>query len=283
MSGATEVVLLGTGGGDGVPNAFCRCDSCEAARAAGVVRSPTSVLVDGRILLDLGPHVEASAARAGTHLADLAAVLVTHVHEDHCAPAALLHRTWATDEPLVVHGPPAVVAACAPWLDPAGSPITLREVTAGDDLEVAGYRVRVLPATHEAFGPAVLYDVTTPTGARLLYATDTGPLTPEALAAIHGARFDLVLLAETFGHRPADPGHHDLASFGATVADLRDIGALPDDGRVVAIHLSHHTPPPAQLAEALAAHDAIAPPDGTRLTVPGRPDRATTSDGPTTA
>ena len=156
------MVLLGTGAADGWPNAFCRCDSCTGAREVGVHRAPTSVLLDGRILLDLGPQIEGSAARAGVDLADLAAGFVTHAHEDHCAPAALLHRTWVTDAPLLLHGPPAVIAACAPWLDPAGSPITLVEVGAMDtEWATAGMQFSTpIPAYDELrkrlFGTAVV-------------------------------------------------------------------------------------------------------------------------------
>ena len=73
-------------------------------------------------------------------------------------------------------GPRPAIDACAPWLDPAGSPVVLQVVTAGDRVELpGGYDMRVLPADHDAFGECVLYDVTGPTGVRLLYATDTGP------------------------------------------------------------------------------------------------------------
>lgn len=260
-----EVVLLGTGSGDGWPNAFCRCDSCLTARESGVLRSPTCALVDGRILLDLGPDVERSALRAGADLVDVEVVLVTHVHEDHCAPAALLHRDWVNQRALTLVGPPAVIAACEPWLDPAGSTVALRAVEAGEDLMLAGYRVRVVPATHEAFGAAVLYDVTGPDGARLLYATDTGPWTAAALDALDSARFDLVLLEETFGHRTASPGHHDLDSFATAVADLRRVGAVTPQTRVVAVHLSHHNPPQPDLDAALATAGASALPDGARI------------------
>ncbi|MCO5308717.1 MAG: MBL fold metallo-hydrolase [Austwickia sp.] len=250
-----EVLLLGTGSADGWPTPYCRCPSCLAARAAGDLRTPSSVLVDGRVLLDLGPEAGRQALRAGADLADLRAVLLTHAHQDHCDPSALLYRSWVTDAPLLVVGPRPAIDACAPWLDPAGTPVVLQVVTAGDRVELpGGYDVRVLPADHDAFGECVLYDVTGPTGVRLLYATDTGPWPaplPELVAGL--PPYDLVLLEETFGERAREPGHHDLASFAAALADLRAWGLLSAATRVLAIHLSHHNPPAAQLRRSLAA------------------------------
>jgi adenosylcobinamide kinase/adenosylcobinamide-phosphate guanylyltransferase len=129
--------------------------------------------------------------------------------------------------------------------------------------------VRALAAAHGdiSIGPAVLYDVRGQT-ARLLYATDTGPLPLSTLAALTG-RFDLVLLEETHGDRPLDPGHHDLATFAATVAELRRRGCVDDRTDVVAVHLGHGNPPEPLLSTRLAAAGAHALPDGAVLEVPG--------------
>lgn len=258
-----EVLLLGTGSADGWPNAFCSCASCMTQRAAGVLRRPTSALVDGPILLDLGPHVAHAAQAAGRDLAGLAAVFVTHAHNDHCDPAHLFYRQWVHQGALPVYGPPAVVESIRPWLDPAGSAVSLHPVTAGDVVRVGGYDVRVLPADHHAFGDAVLYDVTVPPAAaggraaRLLYATDTGPWTAmageliERYAAELGP-YDVVLLEETFGERAREPGHHDLASFGEAVADLRRWHAADTKTQLIAVHVSHHNPAEGELTERLA-------------------------------
>lgn len=243
-----EVVLLGTGSGDGWPSPYCRCASCLAARADGELHTPSAVLIDGILQIDLGPEAGRQALRAGTDLADVKAVLITHVHPDHCDPAALLYRGWSTDAPLVVAGPPPVIAACAPWLDPAGGPVTLRPLTAGDVVRLAGYEVRVLPAAHDAFGECCLYDVTAPDAARLLYATDTGPWPEGFRESVTGLTpYDLVLLDETYGDRPREGGHHDLVSFAGAIGDLREWGLADQRTRIVATHLSHHNPAPAVL------------------------------------
>jgi adenosylcobinamide kinase / adenosylcobinamide-phosphate guanylyltransferase len=268
---SVEVLLLGTGAADGWPNPFCGCASCGSLRAAGEVRGQTAALVDGTLLLDCGPEAPRAAVRAGRSLADVRHVLLTHGHPDHLAPAALLWRSWAgREEPVEVLGPAAALAACRGWLHP-DDPVRLRPVVAGDRLAVGAYTVRVLAAAHDV--DAVLYDVASPRGGRLLYATDTGPLTDATLAATAGAGYDLVLLEETFGDvTEHGTGHLDLATFPRVLAALRARGAVADHTDVVAVHLGHRNPPTRELARRLAGWGARVVPDGTALHVPG--DRA---------
>jgi phosphoribosyl 1,2-cyclic phosphodiesterase len=255
-----EVTLLGTGAADGWPNPWCSCASCTDARGRREQRRPTSALVDGVLLLDLPPGLPPD----GISLERVRTVLVTHAHPDHCSPAALLWRHWVhPSEALTLVGPAPVLAECRPWLAPDG-PVRLTEAEPGDVLDLGGYRVRVLAADHEV--PTVLYDVTGPDGDRLLYATDTGPLPEAAVAAAHGADYDLVLLEETFGdlwdHATL---HLDLATFPDQLARLRAVGAVTASTDVVAVHLSHHNPPAAELDRRLADLGARTVPDGTTL------------------
>ncbi|EFQ83140.1 hypothetical protein HMPREF0063_12349 [Aeromicrobium marinum DSM 15272] len=264
-----EVVLLGTGSADGWPNAFCRCDACTTARVSGIVRGQSSAMVDGTVLLDLGPGVGDAAVRLGRSLAGLRHVLVTHAHADHLAPEQLLFRSWVADAPLDVVGPAAVVDACRDWVAPDAA-VRFRPVVAGDELDLGGHAVRVLPAAHRVFldGDAVLYDVTSPSGHRLLWGCDTGPLPPDWFDRVAGARFDVVLLEETFGDaHHLGAGHLHLGSFAETVAALRECGAVHDATEVVAVHLSHHNPPESELVRRLAGCGARPGRDGDVITL----------------
>ncbi|MGB7962011.1 MAG: MBL fold metallo-hydrolase [Propionicimonas sp.] len=259
------VKLLGTGSADGLPNPWCRCPTCAEARALGLVRSNTSVLVDGRLLLDCGPDAPRQAARFGSDLSEVEVVAIGHAHHDHADPAFLLYRSWVDDRPLQVLGPPAVIEQCLQWLDRDQTGVTLRELTAGDVISAAGYSLTVLEARHHAFGKAVLYLVDDGSS-RLLYATDTGPFPAATMAALRDARLDLLLMEETFGTK-TDGGetHLHLATFAQQLDQLRAIGAVTPATQVVAIHLSHHNPPLAELREALARLGAAEYPDGTQL------------------
>jgi len=260
-----RVTLLGTGAADGWPNPWCACSSCADARRRGELRRPTSALVDDVLLLDLAP----APPPVDVCLADVHTVLVTHDHPDHCAPLALLARRWVRrSQPLTVAGPPPVLDAVRPWLGP-DDPVDLVALKAGATLDRAGYSVRALAAAHEV--PTVLFDVTGPDGARLLYATDTGPLPEETVEAARGADYDLVLLEETFGARTGHgTGHLDLTTFPAQLERLRAVGAVTPATDVVAVHLGHHNPPAAVLARRLAGQGARLVADGTSLVAEAR-------------
>jgi adenosylcobinamide kinase/adenosylcobinamide-phosphate guanylyltransferase len=259
------VTLLGTGAAAGWPSAFCRCASCEWARSAGVVRGHASALVDDAVLLDCGPDVPTSAGRHGVALDRVALLLLTHAHVDHAAPEAMLWRSWARLEtPLLVAGPPAAVARYEHWIAPGG-PVTLRAVSAGEEVRAGGYVGRALPANHgdALTGECLLWDVTAP-GGRLLYAADTGPL-----AHVPEGPYDVVLLEETFGDWRGHRGDHlDLTTFGEAVAALRRSGAVREGTRVVATHLGDHNPPLPELARRLALYGAEVHPDGAVLSGP---------------
>ena len=278
-----RVLLLGTGSADGWPNPWCRCVSCGWARERDQVRTSTAALVDGRLLLDCGPDAPRQADRAGESLADVRTILVTHAHPDHLAPAALLARSWAhRGEELVVAGPRSAVAACRDWIGPL-DPVRLVELEPGDVLEHDGYVVRALAAAHDdgvdrLTGDALLYDVTAPDGARLFYATDTGPLRDATVDALAGASFDVALVEETFGTKvDHGTGHLDLATFPRELVRLRAVGALTETTDVVAVHLSHHNPRGDELARVLAAWSAQ---DGARPHGPGHPAQRTATRRP---
>jgi adenosylcobinamide kinase/adenosylcobinamide-phosphate guanylyltransferase len=256
-----DLRLLGTGSADGWPNPHCSCASCTVSRSEGRLRGQTSALLDSTLLLDCGPETPHAAQRAGLDLSGLRHVLITHAHPDHCSPAFLLFRSWVGESPLDVVGPPDVIAAARHWVAP-DSPVVFTPVSPGAVLRLGAYDVRVLAARHGAPGSSVLYDVTCPSG-RLLYATDTGPLPPETVEAVEGAAFDVLLMEETFGDfLTHGTDHLDLATFPEQVRRLRSVGALTRDTDVVAVHLSHHNPPTAELQRRLAAWGARVVDDG---------------------
>jgi adenosylcobinamide kinase/adenosylcobinamide-phosphate guanylyltransferase len=246
--------VLGSGAADGWPNPWCPCASCTAALDQGVVRAQTSVLVDGRLLLDLGPTSSTSAARRGISLRDVEAVLVTHRHADHHYPQAWVWRYWAKGpRPVTVVAPPLVLADALPHLDA----LTTVEALPGTVVHTAGYTVRPVKAEHPE--DAVLYDVEGPDGRRLLYATDTGVLPDETVEAVRDRAFDVVLL-ELAG--TPIPSHLTLETWPAQVQRLRDVGAVTDRTDLAAIHVGHDNPPPDELDRALAALGSRAVRDG---------------------
>jgi adenosylcobinamide kinase/adenosylcobinamide-phosphate guanylyltransferase len=265
-----EVLLLGTGASDGWPSAWCDQACCTTLVESGDLRTPTSALIDGTLLIDPGPEAPRQALRQNISLAGVTDVLVSHAHHDHLDAAFLLHRSWVNDRPLRIIGPAPVMAECARWLKPGQRTVDLVPITAGKDVTVGRYRVRALPATHEALGEACLYAIAGP-DATVLWGTDTGPWARGVREMLAGTRFDLVCLEQTFGdrHDLTEGKHHSLASFAQAVADLRAWGSIDQATDVVAIHLSHHNPAPELLYLRLRDLGARAVPDGTPIIAGG--------------
>lgn len=246
-----RVRLLGTGSADGWPNPFCRCASCAAERSAGRSRRPSAALVDASILIDAGPT--APHLPAGLDLADVEHILLTHGHPDHLHPALLLSREWThPSRALHVWGPARAIDLCRAWVAP-DSTVEFHVVAPGEHLSLRtaeGLAIaEVLPARHghgngdELADEAVLYLVTGTDGARLLYATDTGPFDPAA-CGLPDDPVDVICLDATFGTTlDHGTGHLDLATLPRVVDALRGHGTAGPSTRIVATHLSHHNPP----------------------------------------
>lgn len=255
-----RITILGSGSADGWPNPFCVCHSCSTERAAGRARQPSSALVDDVVLIDCGPttpHLPGGAAP----LDRLEHLLITHGHPDHLHPAVLLTRQWAhPTHCLHVWGPSRAIDLCRDWVAPDAL-VEFHVLAPGDDAELptslGTYRLSVWSARH-AHGDgdalaeeALLFTVADPQGARLLYATDTGPF-PVDEVGLPSDPVDVLLMDETFGdHTTHGTGHLDLATMPIVLADLRAGGVVTQGTRVLATHLSHHNPPTPQLRSRL--------------------------------
>ena len=269
-----KVQLLGTGSADGWPNPFCECESCATQRTRGRARASSTALIDDSVLIDWGPNLGHSASLHGVSMRNVQHIFFTHGHPDHLAPDFLLWRSWISDlTTLHIWGPPMAIARFEHWvIDDA--PVSFHVVTPGDECiartTAGNVVVQVLEAAHghgngDVFADeAVLYDLTSVDGDRLLYASDTGPLKPYTISDVADRDFNVVLIEETFGFKTDHKtGHLDLATLPTTLQLLRDAGAVTASTDVIAFHLSHHNPPEQELATELAKCGARVVDDGT--------------------
>lgn len=270
-----EIVLLGTGAADGWPSPFCRCESCRDAAARNQIRGQTAALVDDVLLLDCGPEAPRAAVRLGRTLADVRHILLTHAHPDHLDPQVLLFRSWIdTGHDLEVIGPADAIDACRRWVGPQDQ-VRFTPVRVGDRISAGSYEVTVLPARHRVFhdGDSVLYDITAPDGARVLWACDTGPWPDSWFEAVRDAAYDAVFLEETFGDRSELSDQHlGLPEFADMLTGLRAAAAVTRKTQVVAVHLGHHNPPIEELERRLRTYGARPGHDG-EVVHAGRPPR----------
>ncbi len=168
-----------------------------------------------RVLVDLGPGALQRAAQAGCPLPDLAAVLLTHAHPDHCADLAALQfalRSPALQpraRPLEVIGHAGVLLvalrlrnAWPGWLAPGPEALVLRPALPGPlpplgCLDVRAYRV----AHHET---SLGYRIQLPDGFTLAFSGDA--IEGEELLEL-GRAADLFVLEAAGPDQSPVPGH----------------------------------------------------------------------------
>jgi ribonuclease BN (tRNA processing enzyme) len=149
-----------------------------------------------RLLLDCGSGITRRLAERGIEWRTISHVALTHFHIDHHGDLPSLVFAWKygflppRSEPVEIIGPPGtaallerLAAAYGEWLTAPGFPLTVREITPDDEIELAGgLHLRCHPVPHTPESVAYSMEL----GARrIVYTGDTGP--SDALAAwAHG-------------------------------------------------------------------------------------------------
>lgn len=282
-----ELLILGTAASEGYPDAFCGCENCDRARNLGGpnLRKRCSALIDGTLLIDLGPDLMAAAIVHGTSLAGVTWCLQTHEHDDHFDPHHFDSRSPAcgVDAPrLHFYATRGAIEYANPILGTQTSPdglfdpgvqeelnLTLHSIQPGDAFDVGPYRVTAVPASHGRNMTPLLYLIERD-GRTLFYATDTGPLNEAAWETLRrwGGRTDVLVLDHTFGFRQRSNGHLNAEQFQEEVARLSSANLLAPDCRIFAHHLAHHSNPDHETLSTYAAeHGYAVAYDGLRITI----------------
>jgi ribonuclease BN (tRNA processing enzyme) len=157
-------------------------------------RSCAGYLLDAaptRLLIDCGSGITRRLAERGTDWRSITHVAITHFHIDHHGDLPTLVFAWKygflppRSEPVEIIGPVGtaaliqrLAAAYGDWLASPGFPLTIREITPADVVELpGGLRLRCHPVPHTP--ESVAYSMERGRR-RIVFTGDTGP--SEALA-----------------------------------------------------------------------------------------------------
>ena len=139
-----------------------------------------------RLLIDCGSGITRRLAERGTEWQSITHVALTHFHIDHHGDLPTLIFAWkygmlpARSAPVEIIGPVGTVAlidrlaaAYGDWLKTPGFPLTVREITPADTVDLAdGMALTCLSVPHTP--ESVAYSIVR-AGRRIVFTGDTGP------------------------------------------------------------------------------------------------------------
>jgi len=263
-----RTTLLGTGAADIHAPDGCSCPNCVLVKQRGgrSRRTYSSAVTDGELLIDCGPTVPGQLAAVAP--ADSPRyLLMTHPDSDHFDPDAIAAIAAACPvEGLIVVGSTPVVETLRTHR--GGPALRLIPAVPFETLEVGPWSITPLPARHRGEAGDSLIYIVTREARSLLYASDTGPLLPQALAELAGRRLEAVVAEATFGLQTNSipdlaSAHMNFPLLSELRQALLGYGTIGMDTPVVATHLSlHFCPPYEESASWLAAHGILLGYDG---------------------
>ncbi|MDG4667678.1 ribonuclease Z [Mycobacterium sp. 236(2023)] len=240
-----EVTLLGTGSPMVDPN---------RAGPSTLVRAGSALF-----LVDCGRGVLMRAAAVGVGAANIAALLLTHLHSDHITDLSdVITTRWVstfTRTPLPVYGPPGTAAVVAATLEALAPDISYRvghhaditeppvvevhEFTDGPIWDADDVQIRVAPTDHRPVEPTIAFRIEYG-DASVVVAGDSVPcdslteLATGAGALVHTViREDLVALSPQQRLR-------DILDYHSSVEQAAETAQQAGVGTLI---LTHYVPP----------------------------------------
>ena len=239
-----RLTVVGCSGSFPGPDSAASCYLVEAPHDGGTFR----------LVLDLGSGALGVLQRY-TDLFAVDAVLLSHLHADHCldlCPYYVVRKYFPDGQqhpPLPVYGPVGTAERVARAYTLAGAPgmrgeFHFRELAGERPLQLGPFAVTVAQVRHPVTTYAIRLDCG---GSRLVYSGDTGPC--QALVELASSA-DLLLCEASFLENGENPP--DLHMTGREAAEHATRAGA---GRLVLTHIPPWNDPQRVRAEAAQAYD----------------------------
>lgn len=205
------------------------------------IRRFSSALLDGKVLIDPGPHIFKWFDGTDTQklFRGIECVVVTHSHGDHFCIESL-EKLAKNAGKLTVIGNHAIES-----LVPKSDSIIFRGINALESTEISGYKITALPSNHYVEecekGDTFHYFVTAPDGKKLFYGLDGAWLTNPEYRVLRENGADLMVLDCTCGDKTPEFRvfeHNTIPMVLIMVDTLRKFGALAENGKIFVSHLA---------------------------------------------
>ncbi len=225
---SVEVLFLGT----------CACDFSEKLKGECKdrfdkdARRSSSMLIDGRILIDCGPHTLNAMEIAGVERAQIGDLVLTHLHDDHYDEENVRELAKNRSTPLRIW-----VKQGANIQVPNGEII---EVEPFKEYSGQGFVLTGLDANHheDTYPQHLLIEIN---GKKIFYGCDGAWLLNKTNAYLSEKGVDLAVLECTVGDYVGDyrlGEHNSIPMVRLMMPSLKTTGFLRDDSLVYLSHLA---------------------------------------------
>ncbi|MBR4960058.1 MAG: MBL fold metallo-hydrolase [Clostridia bacterium] len=252
-----KITVLGTAAATSFPLAFCKCRVCEAARRNGGkdFRKRSSVVINGDLLIDLGPDSVTACFQYGVDISGIRYLLQTHAHADHFDAGifATRHRDYAAADSvhLDVFCSEGTFRNMDKWVRSQEPSYDLYDeqirramhfdyhpVSKNKTITFGDYTVHAIDSLHDPGEEALVY-VVSHKSTHILYGTDLLQFDDEAWEILGKYRLSAVFLDQTYGKGCNAGGHTDAGMAAQYVSRMRKMGVIDGNTQVFATHLSH--------------------------------------------
>lgn len=190
-----RLVILGSGGPFTLPQFFCECDTCEAARSDPSLRrtrASAAILGEETTLIDAGPDLEMQLERENIRRIDN--ILITHWHYDHVAGLGAIDypQIMCGWDPIDVFVEESSLFRFSRELAYLENRIVLHPVSSGDVIVLPDATIEVVKTAHTDDSVGYIID----SGTKIAYLVDTAQPPEETIRSVRGS--DILVLDAMF-------------------------------------------------------------------------------------
>lgn len=178
-----KIQYLGTAAAEGVPAIFCNCENCKRSRLLGGrnIRTRSQAIIDNAILIDFPADTYMHYLRFNFPLYKIKTCLITHAHSDHLYERDIVMRCpgfaniSGNPDPITFYSDTAgfeKITEEIKHIPPEA--VVCKKIKLFKPMNIGGYIVTALRATHDAASSPVLYIIERD-GKSIFYSHDTAP------------------------------------------------------------------------------------------------------------
>ena len=225
-----ELTFLGTGAADFPPELETACKH----RFDNDIRRCSSVLVNGHILIDCGPHTVGALNILKVPLSSITDLFITHLHDDHFRPEAVSE--------LIANGAkPRIWCRADADLQLPG--VRINNIIPLTEYDCGGITVSAIEANHDAFPLHYIFQCG---GKKFFYGCDGAWMLNKGYYYLKNAAFDAMILDATVGDYEGDyrmAEHNSIPMIRMMLKSFSSFGLTTPNTKIYLSHMSrglHH-------------------------------------------